>query len=128
MILGFKTRFRESILDGRKKHTIREDKKNRHGIGKMLHLSVNVRTKHYACLKQAVCTGTQTIAIEYGNGGYCDVFVYQDVRVVIDGRELCFTEICQLAKNDGFENQDDFFRWFKNDFFGKIIHWTDLKY
>jgi len=33
-----------------------------------------------------------------------------------------------LARNDGFESVDDFFKWFNADFQGKIIHWTDFKY
>ena len=33
-----------------------------------------------------------------------------------------------LAKNDGFDSVDDFFKWFDKDFNGKIIHWTNKKY
>lgn len=33
-----------------------------------------------------------------------------------------------LAKNDGFSGVKEFFEWFSEDFKGKIIHWTDLKY
>jgi hypothetical protein len=33
-----------------------------------------------------------------------------------------------LATNDGFDTVDEFFQWFNEDFTGKIIHWTDLKY
>ena len=34
----------------------------------------------------------------------------------------------QLAINDGFESLKHFFEYFNEDFEGKIIHWTDLKY
>ena len=37
-------------------------------------------------------------------------------------------EMLQLAHNDGFDTIDDFFAYFNEDFIGKIIHWTDLKY
>ena len=33
-----------------------------------------------------------------------------------------------LARNDGFDSIQAFFEWFKEDFEGKIIHWTDLRY
>ncbi len=36
--------------------------------------------------------------------------------------------IHKLAVNDGFDSPLDFFAWFKKDFSGKLIHWTDLKY
>lgn len=35
---------------------------------------------------------------------------------------------CPLFHNDGFENLFDFFEWFNEDFKGKIIHFTDLRY
>ena len=38
------------------------------------------------------------------------------------------TEMLKIAQNDGFETIADFFNWFKEDFEGTIIHWTDLKY
>jgi uncharacterized protein YqfB (UPF0267 family) len=128
MILGFNRRFEKPILKGDKVHTIREDRKNRHSGGGRLHLSIGVRTKAYRCLKETLCTGVQQIEILYGNGGYCDVFVYQDARVLVDGRELSYPEVTELAKNDGFDSQDAFFKWFSSDFKGKIIHWTNLKY
>ncbi|MDR0612383.1 MAG: hypothetical protein LBG45_02675 [Dysgonamonadaceae bacterium] len=128
MTVGFKDRFVHLIECGAKKHTIREDRKDRICGGATLHLSTGVRTKNYRCFKKVLCTGTQRIIIRYNNGGYHDVFVYQDVCVCVDGRELGYREIDVLAKNDGFENQNDFFKWFKSDFSGKIIHWTTLKY
>ena len=35
----------------------------------------------------------------------------------------------QLAKNDGFDSIEDFFKFFTKDIFVyKLIHWTDFKY
>jgi hypothetical protein len=48
--------------------------------------------------------------------------------VWVEDNQLSNTEILMLAINDGFDGLDDFFRWFKNDFTGKIIHWTNFKY
>jgi hypothetical protein len=33
-----------------------------------------------------------------------------------------------LARNDGFATVKDFFEWFSEDYTGKIIHWTELRY
>jgi hypothetical protein len=49
-------------------------------------------------------------------------------RVNIDGRWITDAELKILSVNDGFDSVDDFFEWFNEDFAGKIIHWTDLKY
>ena len=48
--------------------------------------------------------------------------------VAVDERLLTYEEIIWLAKNDGFANVNDFFKWFSSDFSGKIIHWTNFKY
>lgn len=128
MTVGFKDRFEQLIECGIKKHTIREDKKDRICGGATLHLAAGVRTKNYRCIKKVLCTGTQRIIIRYNNDGYHDDFSCQNVIVLVDGRELGYREIDGLAKNDGFENQNDFFKWFKSNFTGKVIHWTELKY
>jgi hypothetical protein len=39
-----------------------------------------------------------------------------------------YSDYMTLIRNDGFENLAKFFKWFKKDFSGKIIHWTDLRY
>ena len=51
-----------------------------------------------------------------------------DVVIKIDGKKLNIQEQQQLAWNDGFDNLLEFLMYFKEDFTGKIIHWTDLKY
>jgi hypothetical protein len=49
-------------------------------------------------------------------------------NVWIDNKKLNSIEIFELAKNDGFDSIEDFFNYFNQDFTGKIIHWTNLKY
>jgi hypothetical protein len=49
-------------------------------------------------------------------------------QIVVDGNCLNKNISEQLAINDGFETVEHFFRWFNEDFSGKIIHWTDLRY
>ncbi len=124
MILAFKNKFKEPILKGTKKHTIRADKHNRWKAGNKIHCATGVRTKNYSCFKEYVCISTQKIEItrpvwsEYLN----------DAVVKVDGKVLTEKEQQQLAWNDGFANLLEFWLWFNEDFTGKIIHWTDLKY
>ena len=122
MVIGFKEQFVPKILDGTKKHTIREDATNRWKVGRVMDMATGVRTKQYNKFTEQICTGIQTILI---------IRVSDELNqtiVNVDGRELSLDEIQQLAWNDGFENLIDFWLWFKDGFDGKILHWTDLRY
>ncbi len=48
--------------------------------------------------------------------------------IQVDGRQLGMATIQDLVQNDGFNSTDDFLKWFKKDWSGKIIHWTDFRY
>jgi uncharacterized protein YqfB (UPF0267 family) len=117
MVLGFKKRFVEKWLSGQKKHTIREDKNNRWKAGRVAQFATGVRTKLYNCFMVRTCQSVQLIEIsrEYG-------------FVKIDGILLPPLRHKELVLNDGFDSVDDFYLWFNKDFYGKIIHFTDLKY
>jgi uncharacterized protein YqfB (UPF0267 family) len=122
MVIGFKKQFVPKILDGTKKHTIREDATNRWKEGRVMDMATGVRTKQYNKFTEQICTGIQTILI---------IRVSDELNqtiVNVDGRELSLDEIQKLAWNDGFENLIDFWLWFKDGFDGKILHWTDLRY
>lgn len=139
MILSFKkkfpwgtpTDFEQKILSGTKIHTIREDPHGRWKPGRKAHLANGVRTKNYNCFKEGVCISIQDIEIIHYHE-------YRDeINIVIDGvikfamnEHRIFNQdfMNQLAKNDGFESKEDFFKWFDKDFQGKIIHWTDFRY
>lgn len=47
---------------------------------------------------------------------------------VVKSSPLIDFGIEELAKNDGFDSVEDFFRYFNSNFDGKIIHWTDYIY
>lgn len=115
MILAFNPQFEPRILSGRKIHTIREDKTNRWKPGNKIQMATGVRTKKYNCFKEAVCVAVQSIEITKN-------------KVYIDGKKLNKQEIKTLAINDGFNGIVDFFKWFNQDFAGKIIHWTHFQY
>ena len=122
MILGFKPRFKEPILNGKKIHTIRVDKGNRWKEYRKIQMATGVRTKQYQQFCERCCHSTQTIEI-IRTSDYLEKTI-----VKIDGRKLTQDEVQQLAWNDGFCNLIDFWMWFRDGFTGKIIHWTDFKY
>jgi hypothetical protein len=132
MVLGFKTQFVKSILQGIKKHTIRTDATGRWHAGNSIQMATGVRTKAYKQFnankpKLQSCISTQAIQIKHHKcyvAGKC----FEGPSVHIDGRSLTALEIHDLAINDGFNNKDHFFEWFNTDYTGKIIHWTNLKY
>ena len=108
-----------------KLHTIREDKKNRWKVGSDIHFVINNRTKNrfqFAPVLKVKCIQKISIHNDYG----LSKGIYRWVN--IDGRQLPKEEIETLARFDGFENVEDFWDWFKDDFQGKIIHWTSFTY
>ena len=124
MILAFKERFKQPILDGKKAHSIREDKHDRWKEGKIIHFSTGVRTKHYNCFMLCTCKHIQEIEIGIRR---IERGLYESA-IKVDGRVLSEDEAVLLAKKDGFDNLFDFFDYFKKSFKGKIIHWTNFKY
>lgn len=117
MVLGFKKQFVDKIKNGSKIHTIREDKHKRWKEGNTIHFATGVRTKKYKQFISGMCFGVQEIYIDN-----------EQTVVMVDGRRLTFYEIETLAKNDGFDSVCDFLKWFGDNFTGRIIHWTKLKY
>ena len=119
MIIGFNPRFIGKILSGTKIHTIRADVNDQWKQGREIQFATGVRTKFYEQFKYGVCVSVQKIKIEY-----CGI-----VQVIyVDGKKLGIYGLSRLARNDGFNNLDDFFEWFNKDFTGKIIHWTGFRY
>jgi hypothetical protein len=113
-----------------KLHTFREDKKDRWHAGRMIDFFINCRQPtmfRFAPVLPVV--SVQKVEIFYKG-----LFA----AVAID-KELFYTDadfklgkstagMLQLAQNDGFDTIEDFFAYFNEDFKGKIIHWTDLRY
>lgn len=103
-------------------HTIRES--NRWKAGMKMHMAYGVRTKAYQQFNRHV-SGLQIVKsvqeIEI-------IWDQIDLTVKIDGRKIECDEVDRLWQNDGFNAFIEFARWFREDFKGQIIHWTDLKY
>lgn len=118
-------------------HTIRQDLSNRWKVGMMIDFFINARTKKaFRFAPRVPVISLQKIVIKYGkhldqHNKKVDVYIdncflgqYYFNKINPNGED----ELIELAINDGFDSVDDFFNWFCDDFEGKIIHWTDLKY
>lgn len=110
-----------------KVHTIREG--FRWKVGTKIHFKIWTGKpyvdKTFNFLPLLPCKGVQEIEFKWQqNPSSRCVQVFIDGKNVTNDVEL----INKLALNDGFDNRKDFFEWFKDDFKGQIIHWTDLKY
>tara|TARA_R110002126_G_scaffold251055_3_gene394053 strand:+ start:2333 stop:2857 length:525 start_codon:yes stop_codon:yes gene_type:complete len=106
-----------------KLHTIRQDATNRWKEGNDIHFYINVRKRNMFNFAPVVkVKSVQIIQIKHSGERW------RMPWVMIDGSLQTAVEIKQLAINDGFETVEQFFTWFNEDFTGKIIHWTNLKY
>lgn len=123
MILTFsKPEFEQKILSGIKIHTLRVDPKNRWKNGMKIHFWLhNPRNKNK--------NPRQFHFVDLGIMHYQNVIIYKKDSIYIDNRKLSMHEIRQLAINDGFENETEFWEWFNEPpFILKLIHWTEFKY
>lgn len=117
-------------------HTIREDKHDRWKARMDIHFVVGNRTKKRCQFAPIIqCVSTQKVEIKKwsknefkGDSVFLEEQRDFDYTVRVDGKLLYSSTITTLAINDGFDNVDDFFEWFKEDWTGKIIHWTDKTY
>jgi hypothetical protein len=107
-----------------KLHTIRHDAEDEILAGCDLESILNdYEPNPVQFLPTIKCISTQIIKIFYHRlEGHRTGFV------AIDGTVRKYDTVKLLAKNDGFDSLEDFFAYFKEDYDGKIIHWTDLRY
>ena len=129
---GQKSSFVEKILDGSKKHSIREDVDGQWASGLKIQFVTGDSVEDYNQFTSGTCKSIQLIEISRSRG--------DQMQVKVDGKALCIDEIKLLAANDGFDTLRDLFDFIvpvdtkqalqlqKNSFKGKLIHWTDLKY
>ena len=106
-----------------KLHTIRKDEQKIWRAGMDIHFVVNGRTKNRFQFAPVVkCVSVQEIEIVHG------LKRDKQALVKVGDKVLHISEIKELAMNDGFESVEDFFNYFNQDFKGKLIHWTNLRY
>lgn len=114
-----------------KLHTIRTDEKNRWKAGNKIHSVVKNRTpERFQFAPVVLCKSVQKIMIRHSKSNMDVVKVWIDGELIYEGHKWIRvnSKIIDLAVNDGFDSTRSFFEYFDRDFFGKIIHWTSLKY
>ena len=130
MILNFTVLKHVSLIKaGIKIHSMREDIHNRWKVGMGIQFSTGQRTKHYSKFMDGECLGLQKVQMYQGSVG---------ILVLIDGKMIDWKETLLLARNDGFPTAEAMMRFFvpkipadpseMNEWYGKIIHWTNKKY
>jgi len=100
-LIGF-TVFKDKILDGTKKQTIRKLRKKPVMVGERLHLYWKLRTKQCESLGSYTCKDTFRITIAGRN-----TILHSDGQS--DARLLSDDEIADLAVRDGFNNGGEMF-------------------
>lgn len=130
MILSFKKQFKAKILSGAKKHTIRQDSKNRWQVGKKIHFATGLRTKNYNQFAEGICTAIEPFEVKYvykGNETTVNVYVNNELlgQAIWVNCKLVNSSfsVDMLSADDGFTRTNDFFEWFSEDFKGRLIHW-----
>jgi hypothetical protein len=120
MVIGFKERFVQPILDGTKIHTLRDCAPDRWKAGRSIQFATGVRTKSYKQFKEGVCTGVDTVWIEPDFKFIC--------LIQSGGNPLPIYDHDLFARNDGFASVEDFWNWPWGDKVYQLIHWTDFRY
>ena len=131
----------DTRLEAPKIHTIRKDEKDRWKPGKMIDFFINNRSKNaFRFAPRIPVVLTQDIFMSR-RGSMLEISIAKP-RSYIGGEDFMLNAGQQelLAKNDGFDNYDDFRNYFisvieengkvtgHHWFSGKIIHWTNFKY
>ena len=115
-------------------HTIREDKKERWKPGTKIDFFINCRQKdmfRFAPVLPVVnVQKIEIVWVELFGKKVAHVFIEKEffAKVKFDSELIVTGQMLQLAQKDGFDTIEDFFAYFNEDFTGKLIHWTDLKY
>ena len=113
------TVFKDKVLSGAKRHTIRLIRKRPINVGDQLILYWMQRTAECEKLGESRCTAIQAFAMN------------QQGTIFVDGASLNDQQAEELAIADGFNNADEMRKFFR-DRYGRIIvdmviiHWGEL--
>lgn len=134
-------------------HTMRNDPHNRWKAGRKIEMVY--RGAGYKIIDHfnkgipelGNCKSTQQIRIAWSGDDSEDIIGVlskaigiqrKHLVIIVDGKEVAeftFTDSAvgstdpqSIIKKDGFDDPFQFAKWFKKDWSGKIIHWTDFRY
>ena len=114
--INFAPEFAEDVEAGRKRQTVRKNRKRPISPGDILKLYTGMRTKHCRVLREAECTAVEQIAIGPGT-------------VKINDTVLGPKATESFAKRDGFFDAKAMFAWFARRYpgvttlRGQLIQW-----
>lgn len=117
---NFKPQFRNKILAGEKRHTIRAKRARPPQVGDACHLFCGMRTKQCELLGRFPCVKVEDILIARFAG---------DFEIKIDGVPLDASEKEALARRDGFASLAEMAEFWERAhprtvfFRGDVIHW-----
>lgn len=122
---SFKQRFVDPIGDGRKRQTIRNERKRHARAGEQVQLYYAMRTKQCRLILVATCTTARPIELD---------FQHHVIRLG-GGYEVIALPVYlnKFAKKDGFADWDDMRAFWKAEhgtlerFSGVLIEWTPPK-
>lgn len=123
---SFKSRFVEPIAAGRKRQTIRNDRKRHARPGEELQLYTAMRTKQCRLIARAVCFAVTPIRIEFFRLGRPMPSITIGDRLPIVARD----DRNSFAHKDGFAHWDDMADFWRAEhgtldvFSGVLIEWT----
>lgn len=130
---GTPTNFDTLIEKEIKKHTFREDLKERWDISRKIHMAYHNRTKQMKVFRHEICKGIQRVEMYYSPTMQGAPVSLHDFVIKIDGKIIpTIEEIAIIIRNDGLSVVRFAEHFFNNEpgkkWVGKIIHWTNLKY
>jgi hypothetical protein len=132
MLLGFKKRFEQPILNGTKVLTMRFPRKHPAKIGERLHMYSGLRTpacKLIANHHKIVSIQSVRLSIITEATSGKEIIVFIDV----DGKRMLGYSFLKLITADGFNSSNEFIEYWLD---GKekitvnlnLYHWTDLRF
>lgn len=127
---NFQKQFADDVESGKKTQTIRKaGKRNPPKVGDALQLYTGMRTKSCRKLADVICTDIRVIKIVPKFGEVLLRLADGINWVIIDSKH----NLHQLALDDGFNSEEEFFAYFEKDtdendmFHGHLIRWESIK-
>ena len=113
--LNFKKQFAGNVRSGKKRQTIRADRKRPFVKGDKIYLYTGMRTKY------CVLIGDRWVK------NVSQIKILKDHTVLVNGKKYSARAIKNLAMSDGFSDVSDFYGFFSDThglpFRGSIIYW-----
>jgi uncharacterized protein YqfB (UPF0267 family) len=118
--LNFAQQFAADVESGKKRQSIRARRKRAWQVGDTLHLFVGQRLGSCCRLGRATLLSVQQIQID---GAKREVQLEKQTGADSYMAPLFDDEVLELARADGFDSLDDFFKFFPGRISGHLLKW-----